>query len=1043
MSKVRQVLSALLLSWLAVGLSAASAASVSAVELTSALQWRSVGPYEGGRVTTVAGVAGKPNLYYAGYAGGGVWKTEDYGIHWKNISGQYFAPGTSGSVGYMAVAPSNPNVIYVGTGDSAPRNTVTTGQGMYKSTDAGKIWKYIGLGGTHTINWIVVDPNNPNIVYVAALGHLFGPNAERGVFKTTDGGHTWKKVLYVNEHTGAVTLAMDPSNPQVLYASTWQFSRRHWTFSSGGPGSGIYKTTDGGKTWDNITHNRGLPTGIFGKVGLAVAPSNPNVVYALIQTKYKPGHPGGLFRSENGGRSWTLMNDSLNITQRAFYYMRVYVDPRNPNTIYLPNVGVYVSHNGGKKLITLHPPHGDNHAFWINPNNPQTLIEGNDGGATVSLDGGKSWSSEDNQPTGQFYHADLDNQFPFRIYGAQQDRNSNVGPSAVPFGKIPQVWTHVEGGEMSWVVPTPGKPWITYGEGYYSLLWKENRRTGIVTAVTPWPDDKFGHAGIHVRYRTGWKHHAVVFAPGDPHMLLMGANVLFESADAGLKWKIISPDLTRHDRSKLLRPGGPISADVTSEEMFDTISTIGVSPIKNSIIWVGSDDGLVHVTTDGGGHWSEVRPPSLPTWSTITCVEPSHTDPGAAYVSASRYAWDDFHPYVYKTTDYGKTWTRITTGLPGNEYVESVRQDPDDPSLLLAGTSATVYMSLDDGGQWQPMTLNLPAVRVNDIEFQPEQHAVVIATFGRAFWVLDNLQFLEQLRTADVPGNAAYLFKPQQTWLTKLGGVGFGGAGIGGENWKAGAAVFFHLPADYNGSTPVKLSFTTANGKLIRTFTLPVKPRKPNPMFGGPAPKLVKLHPGMNRFQWNLRYPNAVEIKGVFHSFFAAARPVGPEVLPGTYYAVLSYGGNTQKQPFVVKLDPRLHTTQAELQQRFDLLMHIRDAITRLDTNVNAAIDARGALEKGQANRSVSGRKAQEALASLNRDIDSSVNLKIQSGEGALVYAPRLRAWLSAITGQIGAQFVAPTPSMVKVANIYIGDVGAAVPRLRADVAAAKAALGH
>ena len=1044
MFKARHVM---LLPILSLALPAAFAATVPTVKLTSALHWRSVGPYTGGRVTAVAGIAAEPNVFYMGAAGGGVWESEDYGYHWKNISDKYFK---SDNIGAMAVAPSNPKVIYVGTGDSAPRNTVLTGKGMYKSTDGGKTWKYIGLGATHIISWIIVDPQNPDVVYVAALGHLFGPNPQRGVFKTTDGGKTWTRILYVNDGTGAISLAMDPSNPRVLYAAMWEMSRKHWTFSSGGPGSGIYKTTDAGAHWTNISHRPGLPPGIFGKVGIAVAPSRPNVVYALIQADYK-GQAGGLFRSDDAGRSWKLVNNSMRITQRAFYYMTVYVDPKDPNTIYLPNVGIYVSHDGGKKLIALHPPHGDNHVLWINPDNPQIFVEGNDGGATVTLNGGKAWSSEDNQPTGQFYHANLDDQFPFHIYGAQQDRGSVEAPSAVPAGAIAPVWKRVQGGELSWVVPTPGRHWVTYGSGYYSMEWKENRRTGLITNVSPRPYYKFGLAGSKIKYRYGWIHHPVVFAPHNPNELLMGANVLFETTDEGINWRRISPDLTRNDKSKQQRPGGPISADVTGEEMFDTLSSIAFSPLTDDVIWTGSDDGLVYVTTDAGAHWREVRPPTLPAWSTITCIEPSHTDEGTVYVSASRYDWDDFHPYVYKTTDYGKHWTQITSGLPQDQYVESVRQDPNAPNLLFAGTSASVYFSLDGGRQWRPLTLNLPPVRVDDIEIQPEQHAVVLATFGRGFWVLDNLQFLEQLGSARVAGDAPYLFRPQQAWLVTRRMGGFGSRRPGGQNLAPGVTVFFHLPASYNGATPVKLSFTDATGKLIRSFTMHLKAKgKPQPLSHNPAVarrqrarRATAVTPGMNRFQWNLRYPNAVDVKGVYNSFFAAAVPVGPEVVPGTYDAVLSYGGATQRRAFVVKLDPRLPTTQAQLQQRFDLLMRIHGALNRLDVNLNRAIDARSALEKAIAHRSVAAAAAQPALGLLNRDIDDLVDLRIQSSEGALVYPPRLRSWLTSIAGQVSMAFVPPTPAMVEVADDYIRDAAEGVSRLHADVAAANRVLKH
>jgi photosystem II stability/assembly factor-like uncharacterized protein len=1018
-------------------------ATVPPASLTSALRWRSVGPFTGGRATAVAGISGEPNVYYMGTAGGGVWKSDDYGATWQSISDKDFK---TASIGALAVAPSDHNVIYVGTGDSAPRNTVLAGEGMYKSTDGGKTWSFAGLGDTHIITWILVDPTNPDVVYVAALGHLFAPNADRGIFKSSDGGRTWKKILFVDDETGAISMTMDPSNPQVLYAGMWQMSRNHWSFSSGGPGSGIYKTIDGGANWTNISHHAGLPTGIFGRIGIAAAPSAPNTVYALIQSDYK-GQAGGLFRSNDAGQSWMLVNNSMDITQRAFYYDNVYVDPKDANTIYLPNVGVYVSHDGGKTLHPFRPPHGDNHVLWINPDNTQNFIEGNDGGAAVTLNGGRDFSSEDNQPTGQFYHANLDNEFPFNIYGAQQDRSSVVGPSATPA----PVWTNIRGGEMSWVVPTPGRPWITYASGYYSMEWRHDRRTGLVTNVAPWPEYKFGLQGTEIKYRYGWNHHPVVFAPHNRKELLMGANVLFETTDEGVHWHVISPDLTRNDTTKQQRPGGPISADVTGEEMFGRISGIAVSPLTDAVIWTGSDDGLVHVSTDAGAHWSEVRPPAMPTWSTITCVEPSHTAPGTAYVSASRFDWDDFHPYIYETSDYGKHWTEITAGLPGDQYVESVRQDPNRPDLLFAGTSATAYFSLNGGQEWQPLGLNLPAVRVNDIEIQPAQHAVVLATFGRGFWVLDDLQFLEQLGTGEaarVTTNSPYLFKPQQAWLTSAAGGGGFGRG-GSANLAPGVTVFFHLPDDYNGSTPVKLDFATASGALIRSFTLHPRTKarsdsgaqNPEGARGRPQARQETAVPGMNRFQWDTRYAEATEVVGIFHSAFSASTPIGPEVVPGTYKVTLSYGATKQTQPVEIKLDPRLHTIAAELRARFALLMRLHDAVNRLDINLNQAISARDSLQKALANGGAGNTQSRATLDKLNRDIDNLVDLKIQSSEGALVYPPRLRAWLSAITGQIEMALVPPTPAMVQVANGYISDAATGVERLQADLAGARAVV--
>lgn len=1011
---------------------AARAATLPPEQLMSALYWRSIGPYVGGRVIAVTGVAQQPNLYYMGATGGGVWKSQNYGATWENISDKYF---DNANIGAIAVASSDPKVIYVGTGESDIRNTLLTGDGMYKSTDAGQTWTKIGLTSTHVISQIVVDPTHPDIVYVAALGHVWAPNSERGVYKSADGGQTWKKILYVNDKTGAIDLVMDPRDPQILYAALWQAHRTHWGFSSGGPGSGIYETRDGGNSWTNITHNPGLPSGIFGRVGLAIAPSDPNVMYAIIQAKYQ-GQDGGVFRSDDAGQSWKLVNTDMSLTQRAFYYSTLYVDPKDPNTVYFPQVSaLWVSHDGGKTLKKLHTPHGDNHVLWINPNNPDIMVEGNDGGATVTLDGGQTWSQEHNQPTGQFYHVNLDDQFPFHVYGAQQDEGSFEGPSATRGGGIPlDAWNDVPGGESTWVVPQPGSPWITYGAGYYTLFWKGNSRTGVMQSISPWPEYMEGASAAELKYRFAWIHHPILFAPRNPKEMLIGSQYVMKSLDYGFTWSVISPDLTRNDKTKQGRPGGPISADVSGAEAYDTISAMSVSPLNDDIIWTGSDDGLVYVTTDGGGHWSAVRPKDLPTWSTITCVEASHTHAGTAYLTASRYQWDDFKPYVYKTTDYGKHWIALTAGLPDNQYLESVRQDPNDANLLFLATSKTVFVSFDGGGQWMPLTLNLPAVRVSDIAFQPAQHAVVLATHGRSFWVLDDLQFLEQLSHAQVASAAAYLFAPQQTWLVTRYGTYHPGEG---QNLPAGATVFFHLPANYDGHTQVQLSFTDAQGHVINSFNLPLAAEKGEK-------NLPKLKPGMNRFQWNLRYPNAVEVKGFYVPAAAGGENDtldGPEIVPGRYYAVLDYAGTVLKQPFVVKLDPRLDTTPQQLQERFNLLMQIHDTLNALDTRLNQAIEARTALQKAVDAQTLSADKAQNTLGALDRDIADLVQLKMQSDEGSLVYEPKLRSHLAYLANDIGLAFTPVTPAQQQVFAVLSAQATQGQASLQEDIARANTLL--
>ncbi|MGH8396690.1 MAG: WD40/YVTN/BNR-like repeat-containing protein [Gammaproteobacteria bacterium] len=1014
---------------------AASAAAVPPTQLLSALNWRSIGPYVGGRVIAVTGVTQQPNLYYMGATGGGVWKSANYGATWQNLSDGQF---DNANIGAIAVAPSDPKVIYVGTGESDIRNTLLTGDGMYKSTDAGKTWTHIGLADTQIISRIVVDPNNPDIVYVAAMGHVFASNPERGVYKSTDGGKTWKKILYVNDQTGAIDLVMNPRNPQILYAALWQAYRTHWGFSSGGPGSGMYESTDGGSSWKNITHNAGLPTGIFGRIGLAIAPGDPNVMYTIIQAKYQ-GKDGGVFRSNNAGQSWKLVNSSMDLTQRAFYYSTLYVDPKDPNTVYFPQVSaLWVSHDGGKTLKKLHTPHGDNHALWINPNQPNIMIEGNDGGATVTQDAGLTWSTVWNQPTGQFYHVNLDEQFPFHVYGAQQDEGSFEGPSATDSGSIPlDVWNSVPGGESTWVVPQPGKPWITYGAGYYTLFWKGNSRTNVMQSISPWPLYQEGASAAELKYRFAWIHHPILFAPGNPKELLIGSQYVMKSMDDGFTWTSISPDLTRNDKSKQGRPGGPISADVSGAEAYDTISAMSVSPLNDNIIWTGSDDGLVYVTADGGRHWNPVTPTGLPTWITITCVEASHTEAGTAYLTASHYQWDDLKPYVYKTTDYGKHWTALASGLPDNQYLESIRQDPTDANLLFLGTSKTVYMSLDGGANWLPLALNLPSVRVSDIAIQPAQHSVVLATHGRAFWVMDDLSFLEQLSRAQVASDAPYLFAPQQAWLVKRFGKYHSGEG---HNLAPGMSVFYHLPAGYDGHMPVKLSFTDAQGKLIDSISLPITNKDKK------KAQKDKLHAGMNRFQWNMRYPNAVEVKGFFVPDAAGGENdtlEGPEVVPGTYRAVLSYGGKTQGQPFEVKLGPRVQTTQPELQQQFDLLMHIHDALNSLDTKLNQAIEARTALQKVVTDKKVSANRASTTLDNLDRDIGDLVQLKMQSAEGSLVYEPKLRSHLAYLAADVGLAFVPPTPAQQQVFTLLSNRAKNGETRLQSDIVQANSLLKH
>lgn len=1032
----------------------AYAAPVSTQTLLSKLQWRSVGPYIGGRVVAVAGVPDEPNLFYMGAVDGGVWKSTNYGLSWENISDGW--PSASDSIGALAVAPSNDKIIYAGTGESDIRSDMITGDGVYRSDDAGKTWTYAGLRDTRTISDLAIDPKHPDTVYASSLGHVFVAGPHRGVFKTTDGGKTWKKILFVNDKTGIVDLSMDPKDPQVLYAAAWQAQRTPWKLTSGGPGSGLYKTTDGGAHWTNISDHAGLPHSLLGKIGVAVAPSNPDVVYTIIQAR-----EGGVFRSDDGGKTFKRVNDEMKLRQRAFYYMKIFVDPKDPNTVYMPQVDtLYVSHDGGKTFEeTRTIPHGDHHVVWVNPNNTDILLEGNDGGATVSTDGGKSWSSIDNQPTGQFYHVNLDDQFPFHIYGAQQDEGSFEGPSATANGGIPlSSWQAVAFGESTWVVPQPGNPNITYGSGYYSIFVKYNLATEQYQSVSPWPDYKDGAASNELLFRFAWTH-PILFSPVNPKQLLVGAQYVMTSDDYGRTWNTISPDLTRNDVRTEAPSGGPIDLDQSGAEIYPWISALAVSPLDSKLIWAGSSDGLVHVTTDGGKHWQAVRPPELPKWSHISAIQPSHTTKGTAYLAARRYMYDDYKPYVYKTTDYGRHWSAMTDGLPADEYVFDIKQDLNDPNLLLLGAKNTIYASFDGGSRWQPLTLNLPHAQVRGIAFNARQGDVVVATHGRAFWVLDNLKLLEQMtRHPQVDAGAPALFAPETAWLTaSYGSYSYGSDGNSGENPPFGATVFFHVPKSYDGKTPVKLEFTDAGGKLVRSFNLHLKPakarhEKKNNEELTPAQRRAKamrkhtaIEPGMNKFQWDLHYPDAIAVKNFYPPEPAGgleASVKGPEAMPGIYHVVLDYGGHKTRQSFRIALDPRLDTREADLKARFDLQQQVQDALNELDRDINNALAARDQLEAAIDRNGTGNAQANQALAALNEAIDNVVQLHIHSSEGDLLYEAKLHSRLEYLGTGVGMARVAPTRAQYAVFKELKREARAGEEKLAAAVAQAQAVAG-
>jgi photosystem II stability/assembly factor-like uncharacterized protein len=916
------------------------------------LKWRLVGPFRGGRVLAVTGVRSQPDVFYFGGVAGGVWKSVDDGHSWEPLTDK--EPIVS--IGSIALSDADPNVIYVGTGEGCPRGDVTYGNGVWKSLDGGKTWVHLGLEDTQTIPKVIVNPRDPNEVFVAALGHIYGPNADRGVYKSTDGGKTWKKVLYKDDKTGAVDITFDPSNPHVLFAALWEMNRTPYSLTSGGPGSGLYKSTDDGETWKQL-EGHGLPKGVWGRVGVTVSGADSNRVYALIEAA-----EGGLYRSDDGGDTWNRVNEEHRFTQRAWYFTHIFADPKSVDTLYILNTGMYRSTDGGRSFNFVRAPHGDNHGLWINPDNPGRMINGNDGGATVSIDGGKTWSTLDNQPTAQFYHVIADNRYPYYIYGAQQD-NSTVGiASAGEEGGIGAAdWYDVGGGESGYIAPYPPDPDIIYAGSYDGLITRYNRHTWQEEDVNPWPDNPMGSGAADLKYRFQWTF-PIVISPHDPNEIYAGAQVVFRSTDQGQNWTVISPDLTRNDKAKQQSSGGPITKDNTSIEYYDTVFTIAESPVQKDLIWAGSDDGLVHLTRDGGKNWADVTPKEMQEWSMISLIEASPHDAATAYVAVDRHRLDDHRPYIYKTHDYGKTWTLITTGLPDNAYVHAVREDPITKGMLYAGTEAGVEYSRDDGAHWQSLQLNLPKSPVHDLIVKNDD--LVVATHGRAFWILDHLSSIRQF-APEVADSAAHLFQPDPAYTPGIGGGFFLGGGDRGQNPPGGAVIDYYLKsppeegpkaegkreapkadgeseapkADEKGKPPekkgVKIEILNSKGEVIRQY--PPKHREGGEgppefaafrrTFGTPPAKK-----GVNRFEWDLHYEPATQVPGSAHW---GGSGEGPEALPGHYQVKLTYEGQSYTAPLEVKLDPRIKEPEAGLQKRFDLALKIRDRVSEDHDAVN------------------------------------------------------------------------------------------------------------
>ena len=960
------------------------------------LRWRLVGPFRGGRVVAVAGHPTEPMTFYFGACAGGVWKTTDGGVYWENVSDGFFR---TAAVGAIAVSASAPSVVYAGTGEACIRGNVSHGDGVYRSDDGGRTWRNLGLGDTRHIARVRVHPRDPDCVYVAALGHAWGRNRERGVFRSRNGGATWDHVLFKSDGAGAVDLSLDPQDPRVLYAAVWQAQRTPWGMTSGGPDSGIYKSGDGGDTWTDISRNPGLPRGVLGRIGVAVSPADGRRVYAVVEAE-----DGALFRSDDAGATWQRASEEPGLRGRPWYYMHVMADPSDPDTVWVADYALWKSIDGGKTFVEFATPHGDNHDLWIDPRDSRRMIEGNDGGACVSFNGGRTWSSIYNQPTAQFYHVCADDQQPYRIYGSQQDNWAMSLPSQSHRGAITSTeWVQPGGGESGYIAVKPGDPSIVVGGSIgtgpgMGRLIHYDHRTGQERVISVWPEAYgMGIPPVEHRYRFQWTF-PVFYSRWDPRELWVSGNRVFRSSDEGQSWEAVSPDLTRNDPAKLGLSGGPITNDNTGAEVYCTIFALVESPHERDVLWAGTDDGLVHLTRDRGKTWQAVTPPELPEWALVSVIEPSPHDEATCYVAATRYKLDDLRPWLFRTADYGRTWTRISGGLPDGEITRTIRVDPSRRGLLYCGTESGVWVSLDDGGSWERLRGNLPVAPIHDLIVKDGD--LVAATHGRAFWILDDLSPLHQMADA-VAGSESHLFAPRRTvrWRAYRGhGVNpgpnrevayrlAGSIGYGyrqyegptgekqerlldaGENPPGGVIVHYWLREAPAGD--VVLSFLDGAGREIRTFTSrrdaaasgaasagPAGTAVPTPTGGGgeePAPSSADApvtaadddprptkSAGANRFVWNLRLPSAPKLPDNKGRGGSADMLAGPRVAPGRYQVRLTVNGRAQTQGFELAKDPRVAATDADLREQFAWAKRVHDLVSRVHGAVLSLRDVRG-----------------------------------------------------------------------------------------------------
>jgi photosystem II stability/assembly factor-like uncharacterized protein len=957
-----------------------------------ALEYREIGPFRGGRSAAVTGVPGKPNLFYFGATGGGVWRTQDGGRNWENISDGFFG----GSIGSIDVADSDPNVIYVGGGETTVRGNVSSGYGVWKSEDAGKTWTESGLKTSRHIPRLAVHPTDHNTVYAAVLGNIYKPTSERGVYKTTDGGKTWNKILFVNEDAGAVDLILDPNNPRIIYASTWNVRRTPYSLSSGGDGSALWKSTDSGATWTEVSKHKGFPTDTLGIIGVTVSPANSQRVWAIVENKDK----GGVYRSDDGGETWNYVNSERKLRQRAWYYTRIYADPQDEDVVYVMNVRYHKSSDGGKTYSTYNAPHGDHHDLWIAPEDPNRMVIGDDGGAQVTYDGGETWSTYHNQPTAQFYRVTTDNSFPYRIYAAQQDNSTvRIRHRTEGFSITEDDWEATAGGESAHIAVDPENNDIVYGGSYDGFLTRYNHANESVRSVSVWPDNPMGHGAEDMKYRFQWNF-PIFFSPHDPNKLYTASNHLHVSSNEGESWEVISPDLTRNDPSKLGSSGGPITQDNTSVEYYCTIFAAAESPVTPGLLWTGSDDGLVHVSRDGGQTWDNVTPKGMPEWMMINSIEPSRFDAGTCYIAGTKYKTGDFAPYLYKTTNYGQSWTKITSGIESEHFTRVLREDTKQKGMLYAGTETGMYISFNDGASWKPFQLNLPIVPITDLAVKDDN--LIVATQGRSLWMIDDLTVLRQLAAAK--GKQNFLYKPKP--VIRMGGGGRKGSLDSGTNHPAGVMTYFYVedPSDKT----IRLSYLTQSNDTIKTYSTKDKKNK------------LEVKAGGNMHSWDTRGEGAERLQGMI-LWWASTN--APKAVPGTYKVVLEVGDEVLSQNFEIVPKPTSEVSVADMKRQFDFITDVNNTVDKAHKSIKKIRKINEQLSAFQTQYKADDRvkelveKAKNLSEQFSEVEKALYQTKNRSGQDPLNFPIKLTNKLAHLNALVGMDDFPPTTQDIAVKN--------------------------